>query len=315
MLRLGLSLMFAMMLQYGILAYAAEETGGDSGRPHGRSLPPAGQLDKQANGTPTPGKVDAAAVAELERLSELFQQDGKEREVIEGALSLLQTFESGEDYDHLVDCLFLLGEASQYLGDWAAAEKYMKRAAELGFRYFPDDMSTYPLKVIGDCQFELKRPEDALATFTERVQRIRKQEDSDDLAGALFDVGSMQLHLGRLAEARQSFLEARQANEAWSRALAGDPQASQDELNGNAVDQGEILFHLALVSAREDKASEVRSFLDEALSAFLKASPEAQEEVRDRIVAVLDDLVQTCEKLGDSAGAAGYSAQRDALNQ
>ncbi len=114
-------------------------------------------------------------------------------------------------------------------------------------------MSTYPLKVIGDCQFELKRPQEGAGHLHRARAAHRKQEDNDDLAGALFDVGSMQIVLGKLAEARQNLLEAKQSNEAWAKELASDPATTADERDGNAVDQGEILFHLAVVSAQRTR--------------------------------------------------------------
>jgi hypothetical protein len=91
-----------------------------------------GPVDPHSNGTPARGLVDEAAVARLRQATDLLADEGRERDVVDMCVPLLRTFEQNEDYDHLVDCLFTIGEACYHLGDWPNAEKYMGRAAELG---------------------------------------------------------------------------------------------------------------------------------------------------------------------------------------
>lgn len=294
----------------GGVCYSAEDGGGG---PPQRSLPPAGQVDKGSNGQPTPGKVDSAAVAELERLEALFQEDGHEKEVAEGALQLVGAFEQTEDYDHLVDCVFLIGEAAYALGDWARAEEYMSRANNLGQRYFPDGMSSYPLKVIGDCRFEQGKVDGALKAYQERVTRLRKEGPADELAGALFDAASAHMQLGQLSQAKLLFSEARESNAAAQAALPAD--AEPGEVDGRLIDAGEILYHLGMIAATQEDVPAARSLMEDALRAFESASPAAQEEFSDRLAALLGDLLRACEELGDKAAAEQYRKQRDEWNK
>jgi tetratricopeptide (TPR) repeat protein len=276
----------------------------------------AGQVDGSANGQPTAGKVDPQAAAELDRASKLLAEDGKEREALRVALPLVEVFESGEDYDHLVDCLFLVGEAYYHLADWANAEQFMKLASDLGYRYFPDEMSSYPLKVVGESQFEQNKPEDALATFTERVQKIRAANDTEDLAGALFDAAGMLINLGRETEALPKLEEAAQVNRTVAEQLnAPGSTASAEDKAANSIDQAEIAYHTAIAHFHLEQYNDAYTLLKEAYTGFNALGAADKAEMKDRVVAVLDDLVVVCEKLGLAAEQAQYQAERDKLNQ
>jgi len=274
-------------------------------------------VDGSSNGQPSPTRVDSKAVAELERAHSLYsEEDDSERTVISICLPLVAAFEASEDYGHLVDCVFLLGDAYYHLGEWSNAERYMQQAADLGFRYFADEMSTYPLKVIGECQFEQDMYEDALDTFRERVQYLRKEGDSTDLAGALFDVGGMLINLEREEEALTVLTEALQANNARAGELSkAGSGASEDERTGNVVDHAEITYHLAIANFRLEKYEQARTFLEQANAFFDSVNEAGLYDVTDRLVAVLDDLVLVNERLGDSIAAGRYQRERDQLNQ
>lgn len=314
MKRAGIIVMISILaIMAGATLSPAQDGGrGDAGE---RKLP--GAVDSGSNGQPVPAQVDADAVAELERLRELYETDeGAEKEVADGCLRLLPTFEGGEDYDHLVDCLFLLGDANYYLGEWAAAQRYMQRAFDLGMRYFPDEMSGYPLKVIGECQFELGEQETALATFRQRVQMVRKQENSTDLAGALFDVGAMLVNLGREDEALTVLAEALSANNDRAGELSeAGSGAGDEERAANVIDHAEIVYHLAIANFHLERYEDARKYLEQAYAFFTSIQDTGQYDVADRLVFVLDDLVLVNEQLGDSITADRYQRERDQLNQ
>ncbi|MCC7477739.1 hypothetical protein IT575_04710 [bacterium] len=312
---MSLALMPVLLLSLGESAGADDWDGDPVIRPRGENEGKP-QVDKSSNGKPAQGKVDSSAVARLEELSEILaKEEGREQDVIDGALPLVKTFEANDDMDHLVDCVFLLGEAYYHAADWANAEKYMARAADLGFRYFGEEMSTYPLKVIGDAQHEQGKDDAALSTYRDRAQRLRKNDPEFELAGALFDLGSMQINTGRFDEALATLSESQQSNQARIKALGEAGQgAPADEIDGAKVDQAEILFHLGIAAFRKGDMTAARGWLGQALSAFEQVSPASQEEFRDRRVALLDDLVQVSEQLGDMAAAEQYRQQRDALN-
>jgi tetratricopeptide (TPR) repeat protein len=295
-----------------------------------------GPVDPRSNGTPARGLVDAAAAAELKRASELLADEGRERDVIDLCVPLLRTFEHNEDYDHLVDCLFTIGEACYHLGDWPNAEKYMSRAAELGYRYFKDEMSSYPLKVVGEAQFEQGQEEAALATFRERLHLLRRENDIEELGPALFDVGGMLVNTGhyddaiamlreayrvlgtRRAELERELLGGGIPGEDFEDTDEGVPATEDDDLpemiESLKVDEAETLYHVAIAHFRKDELEEAGVFLRRALERFGELSEERQEEVSDRIVAVLDDLVQVSETLEDFPSAELYRRKRDDLN-
>ena len=283
-----------------------------------------GPVDPHSNGTPARGLVDAAAAAELKEASELLAEEGRERDVIDMCVPLLRTFEHNEDYDHLVDCLFTIGEACYHLGDWPNAEKYMARAAELGYRYFKDEMSSYPLKVVGEAQFEQGKEEAALATFRERLHLLRREDNVDELGSALFDVGGMLVNTGHYDDAiamlREAYRVLGTRRAELERQLSGEDGAGSedDDLPGAVealkVDEAETLYHIAIANYRKDDLEEALVFLRRALERFSELSEDMQEQVSDRIVAVLDDLVQVSETLEDYASAEVYRRRRDELN-
>ena len=297
------------VLGMGSLALAQDSGRGDSGSR-------GWAVDKQGNGQPAQATVDPEAVAKLEEAEKIFGEDGREREAITAALAVLPSFENGNDYDHLVDCLFLLGEAYYYLGEWANAEKHMQRAADLGYRYFADQMSSYPLKVVGESQFEQKKFDQALATFQERVQKLRKAADLTELGGALFDVGGMLINLGREEEALGVLAEALDANNKRAAELSKPGSgATEEERTGNVVDHAEITYHLAIGNFRLEQYAEAKTYLEQAYSFFGSIQQGGTLDVADRLVAVLDDLVVVNEQLGNTADADKYRRERDRYNQ
>lgn len=311
--------LMALALMPGIWLSLADSAGADDWDDTDRVVRPQekrGQVDKHSNGTPSAGKIDNAAVQKLADLEDLLSKDqGKEGEIVAQGAELAKTFEANGDYDHLVDCVFLMGEAYYHLADWPNAEKYMGRAAELGYRYFPEEMSTYPLKVMGDAQFEQGKLDAAVSTYRDRVQRLRKHDDDYELPGALFDLASLLINQEKYDDALPLLSEAKSSNEARAKALAakGDT-ATPSDVDGTKVDQAEILFHLGIANFRKGDSAEAGRWLKQALAAWKETSPTNQEEFRDRIVAVLDDLVQISEAASDTAAAEDYRSQRDALN-
>lgn len=275
-----------------------------------------GQVDGSSNGQPSAGNVDPAAVADLERASELLVEEGKERDALRIALPLVEKFEQNEDYDHLVDCVFLIGEAYYHLGEWENAEQFMQLAADLGYRYFSDQMSSYPLKVVGECQYELGKMEAALATFQERVSKIRRSDEDDQLAGALFDVASLQINLEQEQSALNTLSQALVANDEYYATLtAPGSEATADERNANRVDHAEITYHQAIANFRLDNQNAALDHLRDALAEYTSLPQAVQDDFSDRIVAVLTDLVAVCENLEMAEEAEQYRAERDKLNQ
>jgi len=302
------ALMVTAVLLSGV-CYAADEGGGGSSWESRLQSPPGG------NGQP-PSAANGEALANLARAQDLHAQAGKEREALALAKPLIATFEAAGDNDHLVDALFITGDCCYILGQWADAESYMTRAADLGFKYFADTMSTYPLKVIGESQFEQKKYDEALATFTRRVDMLKKNDDEHALAGALFDQAGALLNLKREEEALSLLAEAETANNARAAELskAGSGAAPEDR-EGNMIDHAEIVYHMAIANYRLGRYEATLPLLKQAYSFFKSLSPAELKETQDRLVAVLDDLVLVSEKLGNTADADKYRSERDSLNK
>lgn len=300
MRRIGIGAMIGFLsIVAGISFSPAQEGGGTS-----------------SNGHPDEGWVDAAADADLERAFELMEQDGHEREVIAICERLLPALQEGEDYSSTVDCLFLLGEAYFYLNEWSDAARYMQRAWDLGNEYFADEMSTYPLKVIGESQFELGDQQQALSTFRQRVALLREQDNVLDLPGALFDVGGVLINLEREEEAISVLTEALSVNDERAAILNADPaHATEEARAGTVVDHAEIAYHLAIANFHLERYDEARIFLEQAYTFFTSIQQSGHYDVGDRLVAVLDDLVLVNQELGDNLAAGRYQRERDALNQ
>jgi tetratricopeptide (TPR) repeat protein len=266
----------------------------------------------------TGSKQDARAIAELERAEQLYAED-KLQEALKLALAQVEPFQKVQDYDKLVDCLFLIGNCYYELGDWAKAESFMINANELGWKMFPDQMGTGALKIIAESQFNQDKVDAALITYRQRVSKLLEQGsnvDQSELAGAHFDVAQALIVLARPAEALSPLSDALQANTAHQAALARpDSGATQDARDANQLDRAEIIYHQAIAYFRQDKLQDCLSRLDAALKEFDAVQASGRLDVRDRLVAVLDDLVVTSEKLGDNTKAAQHRARRDALNQ
>jgi tetratricopeptide (TPR) repeat protein len=274
-----------------------------------------GPVAERTNGTPTHATVDEGAVERLNAASALLQEDGHERDAIELASPLVRVFQAAEDYDHLVDCLFLIGEAYYHLGDWPNAEQYMSRAAELGYRYFRDEMSSYPLKVVGEAQFEQGKEEEALSTFRERLHILRRENDVEELGGALFDVGGLLVNTGQFDDALVMLQEARRVIGTRIAELEREGGSDDDgTLEALRVDEGETLYHIAIAYYRSGNLEEAQTYLKRSHQHFSRLSADMQEQVSDRIVSVLDDLVQVSESLEDFASAELYRRLRDELN-
>ena len=305
-------IMLTTMLVLGAIGSAAAQEsswGGDT------VIKDNSAVNSQSNGQPVQGKVDEAAVAELERARELFEADGSERDVIRICLGLVETFEENKDYDHLVDAMFLCGDAYYYLGEWSNAERYMQDASDLGHQYFSDAMSTYPLKVIGECQFEQEKYDEALGTFQERVQLLRLKDSEHELAAALFDVAGLMINLGREEEAIEILTEALKVNNdiAGELSKAGSG-ATEEQRTGNVVDHAEIVYHLAIANFRLDRLADAAKYLEKAESFFRSIHESGKFDVKDRLVSVLDDLVLVNESLNNMDTAEKFRKQRDELN-
>jgi len=299
MIRIGIAVMLSLMIGLGNCFLAQAQEGGGS-----------------TNGQPDGGWVGSAADADLEHAYDLMAEDGREREVIAICERLLPTLQDGDDASSTVDCLFLLGEAHYYLNEWAKAEGYMQQAYDLGMTTFADEMSTYPLKVIGECQFEQGNNDQALATFRQRVAVLREQDDAIDLPGALFDVGSTLINLGREEEAIDVLTEALGANDERAAILKDDPDHATDEARaGTVVDHAEITYHLAIANFHLERYDVARTFLEQAYTFFTSIQESGFYDVSDRLVSVLDDLVLVNEELGDNLAASRYQRERDTLNQ
>jgi tetratricopeptide (TPR) repeat protein len=299
--------MVSAVLLSGV-CFAADEGSGSSWQSQLGS-PPSG------NGQP-PSKANGEALADLARAQDLHAQPGKEREALALAKPLIATFDASGDNDHLVDALFITGDCEYMLGAWADAESYMTRAADLGFKYFADTMSTYPLKVVGESQFEQKKYDEALATFTRRVDMLKKNDDEHALAGALFDQAGALLNLSREEEALALLAEAEKANNARAGELSkAGSGATPDEREGNVIDHAEIVYHMAIANYRLERYAATLPLLKQAYSFFKSLSPAELKDTQDRLVAVLDDLVLVSEKLGNTADAGKYRSERDSLNK
>ena len=302
MLRSWTLLMLSTLISLSLLAPAFGQEGG-------------GVVDGKSNGTPAKAKVDPSAAGDLECARELHDE-GKEQDAIELCKKLEPTFRKNDDYDHLVDCLFITGDAYYALADWPNAEKYMAEAAELGFRYFAGEMSTYPLKVVGESQFEQGKFEEASKTFLERVQKLRKEGSTDELVGALFDAGSMLINIGRPEDGLQFLNEALEANNMVASAQSKkDSGATAEEKDATAVDHAEIVYHIAVGFFRSDEFEKAREQLIQARAFFKSLEKSKTVDITDRLVAVLDDLVLVNEKLGDTKEAEKYRLERDRTNQ
>ena len=299
MYKSGILLMIGLLISLGNLSLAYGQ--GD------------GPVDGKSNGVPAATTTNSQAVAELEHAQELFRADDREKEALQTALPLVEVFRSANDYDHLVDCVFLIGDCYFFDGDYANAEKYMQEAADLGYRYFADQMSSYPLKVIGESQYEQGRFEESLATFRERVTKVRKGEP-DELAGALFDVAALMINTGEYQASLQVLGEALQENKALSQRLADDPASTANERLGASMDAAEIIYHAGVANFHMDKFEEAYGFIKEALAIFETINGKENFNVTDRMVTLLDELVNICEKLGKTDEAEQYRARRDELN-
>ncbi len=296
MLRIGMALMLSTWLMAGMVC-AAEPAGG--GAMDGPAAAPAGELQ-----------------AQLQQAQELMAQEGSEGAAVAAALKLVPQFQQAQDDTGLAECLTLIGEGYYYTGNWPNALKYMRQAWDLGLKAFGDEMSTYPLKVMGEAQYEQRRYAEALATFEQRAGILRKRADVEELPGALYDVGSLLAKLEREPEALPLIAEAAAANQVRAEQLnAADSGATPEERDAVAVDGGEISLLAALINIQLEQEATARPQLEAALASFMSASPAAQQEHADRIVSALDHLVSVCEKLGDTAAAELYRSQRDALNK
>jgi tetratricopeptide (TPR) repeat protein len=297
----------------------------DRTQPSGGNM--SGSQVQNSNGSSNPdgGKVDTAAVAALNSAESTYSSvtdpqadSAKLRDALKTGLAQVEKFQQTQDYDHLVDCLFLIGNCYYELGEWANAEKFMTMCNELGNRYFADQMGSAPLKIIAESQYEQQKYDDALKTYQTRVEKIEKQgasADQGELAGALFDVAEMMINLDRAAEAGPLLQQAEQANAAQAAAQAKNSATTQQEKDANVVDHAEIVYNEAIALFRQNKLAECRPKLESALGLFDSINSTGRENVSDRMVAVLDDLTLVCDKLGDKAASDKYKAQRDKLNQ
>jgi tetratricopeptide (TPR) repeat protein len=310
MQKIGWALMLSVMC-FISAALAAEPAGG-SGANDG-STPPS---EDHTAGWFSAAAPASAAVAELDKAQELMGQDGHEQEALAAALKLITQFEQAKDDEHLAECLALVGEGYYFTANWPNALKYMRRAWDTGSRAFGDEMSTYPLKVIGEAQFEQHLYDESLATFQQRTELLRKRADVEELAGALYDTASLLARLERFNEALPLLAEAATANTRRQELLnEPDSGAKPEEHEAVTVDGAEIALLAAEINIQLGQAAPARTLLEQALAAFNSLPVAAQKEHADRMVTVLDHLVGICEGSGDATAAAGFRAERDKMNQ
>ncbi len=136
MLRMGLSLMITYLLLNSALpsrrTRPAPAVVKPTARTGARCLRRAARQEGQRH--TDAGKVDDAAVPS----SRGWKTVPAGRQGARGdrrRRPAAQDFRKREDYDHLVDTLFLLGRRATTLPT-GHAEKYMKRRSRLGYRYF-----------------------------------------------------------------------------------------------------------------------------------------------------------------------------------
>ena len=326
-MRILIALVICAVLVAGQTAWAAKNP---PSRPQPVDpMPNSGgqNVDSGSTGSTTSGgKVDSAAVAALKSAEAAYATvtdpltDGpKLRDALKTGLAQVEKFQQTQDYDHLVDCLFLVGNCYYELGEWANAEKFMTMCNELGNRYFPDQMGSAPLKVIGDSQYQQNKPEDALKSYQERVAKLDKQgatADAGERAGSLFDVGEMLIKLDRSPEALPILEQSETANAAAATALSkAGSTATQQDKDANVIDHAEIVYDQAISLFKQSKFPECRTRLEKALGLFDSIQSTGRENVADRMVSVLDDLVVVCDKVGDKTASDTYKARRDKLNQ
>jgi tetratricopeptide (TPR) repeat protein len=311
MQKIGWVLMLSVWL-FVSAALAAEPAGGPGSKDE-KTQPGSGDHAAGWFAAPAPA---GAAVTELDQAQELMAQDGHEREALAAALKLITQFEQAKDDEHLAECLTLVGEGYYFTGDWLNTLKFMQRAWDTGTRAFGDEMSTYPLKVIGEAQFELKQYDPSLATFQQRLAILRQRADVEELAGALYDTASLLARLERYTEALPLLAEAGAANNKRLELLnAPDSGAKPEEHEAVTVDGAEIALLAAEINIQQKQDGPARTELEQALAAFNSLPAASQHEHADRMVSVLDHLVAICEASGDTTAAASYRAERDRLNQ
>jgi len=280
-------------------------------------LAPAAAQESSTNGAPASGDATlTAAVSQLEQANAIFLEDGREQEAIRIAQGLIATFEQAEDYLHLVECHFLLGEAYYFLNDWANAEHHMQSVVEVSDAQFGGDIESYPLKVLGDSQYEQGKYNDALRTYQARVSRVQARGETAELAGAQFDVAKMHLQLSQYEPAARALEQADEANTAYAAELsAPGSTATQEERDANVIDHAEITYHLAFAYFNLNQIELSRDSLAKALAFFESIQATGRYDVTDRLVAVLDNLVIIHEQLGDTTSAERFRAERDRLNR
>jgi tetratricopeptide (TPR) repeat protein len=254
----------------------------------------------------------------LVKAEQLYAEQDKPKEALRIAEPLVKDFERAKDWDHLVDALFLIGQCYYELGEWKKAQDAMQRAQDLGTQHFPGDMGTGALKVIGECQYEQKDYAAALATYQSRVAGLQQEgaaADQGDLAGALYDEAALLVDLDRAPEALPLLDQAVEANAAQAKAQAADKAADQESKDANAIDGAEIVYMQAVANFKQDQLDEAKARLEQALGLFQAVQGAGREDVADRLVSVLDDLVIIAEKQNDTPAADKYRQQRDALNK
>jgi tetratricopeptide (TPR) repeat protein len=278
---------------------------------------PAPRAEEEVAPKEPASAAPAEAVKKLAEAEQLYAEQDKPKEALRIAEPLVRDFERAQDWDHLVDALFLIGNAHYDLGEWKQGEAAMQRAHELGMQHFADSMGTGALKVIGECQYEQQNYDAALKTYQSRVDMLRQQgaaADQGDLAGALYDTAALLIDLDRAQEAVPLLDDAVKANTAHAAAQATG-KAPQDEQDANATDRAEIVYLQAVAQFKLDQPAQTVPKLVEALGLFTAVHSTGRADLADRMVAVLDDLVLLYEQQGDAASAEKYRQQRDELNR
>jgi tetratricopeptide (TPR) repeat protein len=228
---------------------------------------------------------------------------GCEREIASICQRLEPAFDAAGDVALLVDCLALQGDALYYVGDFKAARKPLRRAFELGYTHFPEDVSTYPLRMLAACETELDRPEQARRIIEQQIRHLEERDPYGELPGARYALAQLVYADGEYEDAIALLLGA----------LAASQSAEQPA--EVTLDTAEILLLLGKSCLQAGRTVEAGQYLRQARERFRKAAADDGYPVADRQAAVLDLLLRIAEVDGRDAEAEELRQERDALNQ
>lgn len=230
-------------------------------------------------------------------------EDGCEREVAKVCQRLEPVFDAAGDVALLVDCLALQGDALYYVGDFKAARKPLRRAYELGFSHFPEDVSTYPLRLLAACEIELGRMEQARRIIEQQIRHLEERDPYGELPGARYALAQLVYADGEYEDAIALLLGALAASQA------------AEQTAEVTLDTAEILLLLGQSCQKAGRTVEAGQYLKQAHANFRELAADDAYPVADRQAAVLDLLLSIAEADGRNAEAVKLRQERDALNQ